>query len=130
MRINSRVNHEVTWRRTWTSYCEHLCSKTTHFNLTENHDLIINVGDVNSACTIQRTIWPAFKGTPDSPFNVHEIPTIYVSVQNPFDFADVPQVSTYINNYDGMLVTMEELVKKLADKSEFKGVGSVDLFCG
>lgn len=29
-----------------------------------------------------------------------------------------------------MLVTMEELVKKLADKSEFKGVSSADPFCG
>lgn len=73
---------------------------------------------------------PASKGTPDSPFYVHEIPTIYVSVQNPFDLADVPQVGTYINTYDGMLVTMEELVKKLAGESEFKGVSSVDPFCG
>ena len=99
-------------------------------NLTDNYDLIINVGDVNSGGTIQRTIWPASKGTPDSPFYVHEIPTIYVSVQNPFDLADVPQVGTYINTYDGMLVTMEELVKKLAGESEFKGVSSVDPFCG
>ncbi|MBG9978612.1 hypothetical protein HYQ42_07395 [Facklamia tabacinasalis] len=99
-------------------------------NLTENYDLIINVGDVNSGGTIQRTIWPASKGTPDSPFYVHEIPTIYVSVQNPFDLADVPQVGTYINTYDGMLVTMEELVKKLAGESEFQGVSSVDPFCG
>src|SRR5699024_8000685 len=37
-------------------------------NLTDNYDLIINVGDVNSGGTIQRTIWPAPKGTPDSPF--------------------------------------------------------------
>lgn len=99
-------------------------------NLTDNYDLIINVGDVNSGGTIQRTIWPASKGTPDSPFYVHEIPTIYVSVQNPFDLADVPQVGTYINTYDGMLVTMEELVKKLAGESEFQGVSSVDPFCG
>ncbi|MBZ6526795.1 beta-hexosaminidase [Aerococcaceae bacterium DSM 111021] len=99
-------------------------------NLTDNYDLIINVGDVNSGGTIQRTIWPASKGTPDIPFYVHEIPTIYVSVQNPFDLADVPQVGTYINTYDGMLVTMEELVKKLAGESEFQGVSSVDAFCG
>lgn len=98
--------------------------------LTDNYDLIINVSDVNSGGTIQRTIWPASKGTPDIPFYVHEVPTIFVSVQNPFDLADVPQVSTYINTYDGMLVTMEELVKKLAGESEFKGQSSVDEFCG
>lgn len=95
-------------------------------NLTDNYDLIINVGDVNSGGTIQRTIWPASKGTPDIPFYVHEVPTIYVSVQNPFDLADVPQVGTYINTYDGMEVTMEELAKKLAGESEFNGVSSVN----
>lgn len=98
--------------------------------LTDNYDLIINVSDVNSGGTIQRTIWPASKGTPDIPFYVHEVPTIFVSVQNPFDLADVPQVGTYINTYDGMLVTMEELVKKLTGQSEFKGQSSVDEFCG
>ncbi|XJS10042.1 glycoside hydrolase family 3 protein [Aerococcaceae bacterium WGS1372] len=99
-------------------------------NLTDHYDLIINVSDVNSGGTVQRTIWPASKGTPDIPFYVHEVPTIFVSVQNPFDLADVPQVGTYINTYDGMLVTMEELVKKLAGESEFKGVSPVDAFCG
>lgn len=99
-------------------------------DLTDNYDLIINVSDVNSGGTIQRTIWPASKGTPDIPFYVHEVPTIFVSVQNPFDLVDVPQVGTYINTYDGMLVTMEELVKKLAGESEFKGSSSVDEYCG
>lgn len=99
-------------------------------NLTDKYDLIINVSDVNSGGTIQRPIWPASKGTPDIPFYVHEVPTIFVSVQNPFDLADVPQVSTYINTYDGMFVTMEELVKKLIGQSEFKGESSVDELCG
>ncbi|GEK88465.1 beta-N-acetylhexosaminidase [Alkalibacterium putridalgicola] len=98
--------------------------------LTENYDLIINVSDVNSGGTIQRTVWPASKGTPDIPFYVHEVPTLFISVQNPFDLADVPQVGTYINTYDGMEVTMEELVKKLAGETEFKGVSSVDAYCG
>lgn len=94
--------------------------------LTDNYDLIINVSDVNSGGTIQRTIWPASKGTPDIPFYVHEVPTIFVSVQNPFDLADVPQVGTYINTYDGMEVTMELLAEKLAGESEFKGVSPVN----
>lgn len=99
-------------------------------NLTDNWDLIINLSDVNSGGTTQRIIWPASKGTPDTPFYVHEIPTIFVSVQNPFDLADVPQVGTYINAYDGMQVTMEALFEKLSGLSEFKGVSPVDAFCG
>lgn len=99
-------------------------------DLTDNYDLIINVSDVNSGGTIQRIIWPASKGTPDIPFYIHEVPTIFVSIQNPFDLADVPQVGTYINTYDGMNITMEELVKKLTGESEFKGHSSVDEFAG
>lgn len=95
-------------------------------NLTDNYDLIINISDVNSGGTIQRTVWPASKGTPDIPFYVHEVPTIFVSAQNPFDLVDVPQVGTYINTYDGSEVTMDELAKKLAGESEFKGVSPVD----
>ncbi len=99
-------------------------------NLTENWDLIINLSSVNAGGTTQRIIWPASKGTPDAPFYVHEIPTIFVSVQNPFDLADVPQVGTYINTYDSMPETMESLVEKLAGESEFKGVSPVDAYCG
>lgn len=97
--------------------------------LTKNYDLIINISDVNSGGTVQRTIWPASKGTPDIPFYVHEIPTIFISVQNPFDLADVPQVSTYINAYDSDPITIEELVKKLSGESEFKGKSPVDTMC-
>lgn len=99
-------------------------------NLTDHYDLIINLSDVNSGGTVQRIVWPASKGTPDAPFYVHEIPTIFVSIQNPFDLADVPQVGTYINAYDGLTHTMEALAKKLAGESEFTGVSSVDAFCG
>lgn len=99
-------------------------------NLTDHYDLIINLSDVNAGATIQRIIWPASKGTPDVPFYVHEVPTIMVSVQNPFDLADVPQVGTYINAYDSQEETIEALVKKLAGESKFVGTSPVDPFCG
>ncbi|MGT2666987.1 glycoside hydrolase family 3 protein [Streptococcus rifensis] len=99
-------------------------------NLTDHYDLIINLVDVNSGGTTQRIIWPAAKGTPDQPFYVHEVPTIVVSVQHAFALADMPQVGTYINAYDGLPNTMEALVKKLAGESEFTGVSPVDAFCG
>ncbi|EMF0421417.1 glycoside hydrolase family 3 protein [Enterococcus hirae] len=98
-------------------------------NLTEKYDLIINVANVNAG-TVQRIVWPASKGTPDIPFYIHEIPTIFVSVQCPFHLADVPQVKTYINTYDGKLETMEALVDKLMGISKFKGTSPVDAYCG
>lgn len=98
-------------------------------DLTDNYDLIINIANVNPN-TDQRVQWPASKGTPDIPFYVNEVPTIFVSVKCPFHLADVPQVKTYINAYDDNAVTLEALVQKLVGKSEFKGVSPVDAFCG
>ncbi|HEM2811226.1 TPA: beta-hexosaminidase [Streptococcus suis] len=105
-------------------------SKRPIAEITEHYDLIINLVDVNSGGTTQRIIWPAAKGTPDQPFYVHEIPTIVVSVQHPFALADMPQVATYINAYDGLPDTLEALVAKLAGESAFTGVSPVDAYCG
>lgn len=99
-------------------------------DLTDNYDLIMNVADINTGATTQRIIWPASKGTPDIPFYVHEVPTIFISLQCPYHLADVPQVGTYINAYDGNLVTLEELLKKLMGESTFKGTDPVDAYCG
>lgn len=98
-------------------------------DLTENYDLIINIANVNPG-TVQRIVWEASKGTPDIPFYVHEIPTIFISVQYPYHLADVPQVKTYINAYDGRQQTLELLVDKMMGRSEFKGKSPVDAFCG
>ena len=95
-------------------------------NLTDNYDLILNLVDVNSGGTVQRIVWPAAKGTPDQPFYVHEVPTIVISIQHAFALADMPQVGTYINAYDGMDNTLKALAEKLAGESEFKGVSPVD----
>ena len=104
-------------------------SKRPIAELVAKSDLIINVANIGLA-TVQRIIWPMSKGTPDIPFYVHEIPSIFVSVQCPFHLADVPQMQTYINTYDGKNKTIEALVQKLVGKSEFKGVSPVDAFCG
>jgi len=97
--------------------------------LTDNYDLIINLAIVNPN-TDQRIQWPASKGTPDIPFYVHEVPTIFISLQCPFHLADVPQVKTYINAYDNKDVTFNALVDKMLGRSEFVGVSPVDAFCG
>ena len=98
-------------------------------DLTDNYDLIINLASVNPN-TDQRIQWPASKGTPDIPFYVNEVPTIFISVLCPFHLADVPQVKTYINAYDNKDVTFKALIDKMLGRSEFKGVSPVDAFCG
>ena len=98
-------------------------------SLTDNYDLVINIADVPPS-TDQRIQWNPSKGTPDIPFYVNEVPTIFVSINCPFHLADVPQVKTYINAYDNKDHTIKAVVEKILGKSEFKGVDPVDAFCG
>ena len=100
-----------------------------YLDLTDNYDLVINIADV-APSTDQRIQWNPSKGTPDIPFYVNEVPTIFISLQCPFHLADVPQVKTYINAYDNHEHTLKAIVEKLLGRSEFKGVSPVDAFCG
>lgn len=100
-------------------------------SITDKYDLIIQVAYVmNMFGTVQRIGWKMSKGTPDIPWYVHEVPTIFISLSCPFHLADVPQVKTYINTYDKNEHTLDALVEKLLGRSEFMGVDPVDSFCG
>ena len=95
------------------------------------YDVVITTANINSmGGTVQRISWTAMKGGWEIPYYVHEIPVIFVSFSSPFHLADVPQVQTYINCYDGEEHTVQALVQKLMGKSEFTGVSTVDAFCG
>lgn len=99
--------------------------------LTKSYDLMINVADVlGIGQQVQRINFPMSYDTPDIPWYVHEIPTIFISVNSPFHLVDVPRVKTYINACDNEEHTMIALVQKLIGKSEFKGENPVDVFCG
>ncbi|MDE7249549.1 MAG: beta-hexosaminidase, partial [Lachnospiraceae bacterium] len=105
-------------------------NKTPITQITDNYDVIIQVAHVIDHGTVQRINWSLSKGTPDVPWYVHELPTIFVSLFCPFHLADVPQMKTYINCYDKNENTLAALVAKLTGKSTFKGKSSVDAFCG
>ena len=60
----------------------------------------------------------------------HTIPTVFVSLENPYHLVDVPHVRTYINCYNGTQAVIDALMEKLMGKSEFTGVSPVDAFCG
>lgn len=100
-------------------------------SITDNYDLIIQLAEVTNLFGVtQRINWKMSKGTPDIPWYVHEVPTIFISIASPFHLADVPQVKTYINCYDKNEHTLDALVEKLMGRSEFKGIDPVDSFCG
>ncbi len=63
----------------------------------------------------------------DAPWFVQEIPTILVSISNPYQGFDVPMIKTVINGYSPKDDVYEAIVKKLVGKSAFKGTSPVDL---
>ena len=100
-------------------------------SITDNYDLIIQLAEITNLFGVtQRINWKMSKGTPDIPWYVHEVPTIFVSIASPFHLADVPQIKTYINCYDKNEHTLDALVEKLMGRSEFTGKDPVDSFCG
>lgn len=106
-------------------------AKSSIEGFVSSYDLVIHVANVTGLFQpVQRINWTATKGTHDIPWYVHELPTIFISVNCPFHLADAPQVKTYINTYDGRETTIKLLVEKLLGKSEFQGVSPVDAFCG
>nr|WP_295573931.1 glycoside hydrolase family 3 N-terminal domain-containing protein [uncultured Intestinibacter sp.] len=82
-----------------------------------------------SQSNVRRITWAMPMG-PDIPWYVTELPTVCVSVFNPFHLIDVPMVPTYINAYSDNDATLDLVIEKIMGKSEFKGVSSVDAFCG
>ncbi|MGI5950958.1 MAG: glycoside hydrolase family 3 protein [Brooklawnia sp.] len=99
--------------------------------ITDNYDLVVSVAQVSGLMQpTERVYWPASKGTPDIPWYVHEVPTIFVSLACPYHLADVPQVKTFVNAYDAQQHTVEAVLDKLEGKSKFQGTPSTDVFCG
>lgn len=97
----------------------------------QNYDLVLYFASLKTA-SIQTTVridWAQPMGI-DVPKFVHDIPTAFVSVDNPYHLQDVPMVKTFINGYTSGEHIVEAIVKKLLGKSPFKGINPVDPFCG
>ena len=112
-------------------------SKPMHMETVEEfrskYDLVIYIGNVENASnkTTARLNWHAPFGAGNNiPWFVEIVPTLFVSLQNPYHLLDVPMVKTFINaysNHDGMIDTV---VDKLLGRSPFTGTSPVDPFCG
>lgn len=96
-----------------------------------NYDLIIYSANMatKSNQTVVRIEWCQPMGA-NVPTYVHTVPTVFVSLENPYHLLDVPRVKTYINTYGATDEILDCLVDKLMGKSEFKGKSPVDAFCG
>ena len=99
--------------------------------LKDKYDLVIYVAkfDTASNYTVRRIEWLKLLAA-DAPWFVNDIPTLFISLANPYHLLDVPMVKTYINCYSANDAVMESLVKKLTGEETFTGISPVDAFCG
>jgi beta-N-acetylhexosaminidase len=94
------------------------------------YDLLFYFASLKTASnqTVVRINWAQPMGA-DAPRLIQEIPTLFVSVDNPYHLQDVPRMKTFINAYTGSEIVIAALVEKLLGKSEFKGKSPSDPFC-
>lgn len=99
--------------------------------ITDNYDLIIYIANLatKSNQTTVRIEWEMPMGA-NVPIYGASVPTVFVSIENPYHLLDVPRVRTYINTYASTDTVIDALVEKLIGKDTFKGVSPVDAFCG
>ncbi len=100
-------------------------------DMIKKYDLIIYVANytTKSNQTVVRIEWAQPIGA-NCPHYNSMIPTIFISLENPYHLLDVPRMKTFINAYNGNDAVLKELVEKLMGRSEFKGVSPIDPFCG
>lgn len=99
--------------------------------IKEKYDVIMYFSNVINASyqTNARIQW---KGNvaQEGPYYINEIPTLMVSLGNPYGFVDAPMIKTIINTYHASSVVVDAVVDKLTGKSKFKGKSPVDPFGG
>ncbi len=97
------------------------------------YDLVIYIGNIETASnkTVSRLNWHTVFGLGNNmPWFVCEVPTMFISVGNPYHLLDAPMVKTYINGYCNSEYVIETIVEKIMGHSEFKGTSPIDPFCG
>ena len=97
------------------------------------YDLVIYIGNVENASnkTTSRLNWYTFWGQGNNvPWFVEEVPTMFISVGNPYHLLDVPMIKTYINCYSNNQYVLKSVIDKVSGDGEFKGKSPVDAFCG
>jgi beta-N-acetylhexosaminidase len=95
------------------------------------YDVIVYVANLSTKSnqTSVRIEWAQPMGA-NCPHYLASIPTIFVSIENPYHLIDIPRVKTFINTYNSSDNVLDAVVEKLLGRSTFKGKSPVDAFCG
>jgi beta-N-acetylhexosaminidase len=106
-------------------------SMTPFSVIQHKYDLIIYLANMSTKSnqTIVRIEWAQPMGA-NVPVYMSSIPTVFVSVENPYHLVDVPRIRTFINAYASTDIVLDAIVDKLTGRSAFFGKSPVDPFCG
>lgn len=96
----------------------------------QNYDAAFVFADVQGYATENnvRIRWGASTSN-EIPWYVHEIPTVFVSLNFTTHLTDVPMVKTYINAYKNSRAAIRLTIEKIMGLSEFKGNYNENVFC-
>jgi beta-N-acetylhexosaminidase len=111
---------------------ETIFNDTSVKNFKDKYDLAFYIGNIENASnkTISRINWHTLFGMGNNiPWFVHEVPTIFVSVGNPYHLIDVPMVKTFINGYCNSPYVIKAVIEKIMGRSKFEGISPIDPFC-
>jgi beta-N-acetylhexosaminidase len=91
-------------------------------DLVQNYDAALIFADIvgYAAENNYRIRWKCPMST-DMPWFVHEMPTVFVSLNFTTHLTDVPMVKTYINAYKDTREVIRQTIQKIMGESEFKG---------
>jgi beta-N-acetylhexosaminidase len=103
----------------------------SYLNTISSYDLMLYVANMKTKSnqTTVRIEWAQPMGA-DCMHYYHDVPTVFISLENPYHLLDVPRVKTYINTYSSNAQCIAALENKLLGRSPFKGNNPVDPFCG
>ncbi|GKU26598.1 glycoside hydrolase family 3 protein [Clostridium folliculivorans] len=90
--------------------------------LSQNFDAALVFADIvgYAAENNYRIRWKCPMST-DIPWYIHEIPTVFVSLNFTTHLTDVPMMKTYINAYKDTREVIRQTIQKIMGESEFKG---------
>lgn len=98
--------------------------------ITAKYDLALYVANIETASnqTTVRVDWIHLMAA-DAPWFVNDLPTMFISVANPYHLFDVPMIKTFVNAYSSNKYVVDAVIEKITGRSEFKGKSPVDPFC-
>jgi beta-N-acetylhexosaminidase len=100
-------------------------------DITEKYDLLLYVSNLltKSNQTTVRIEWAQPMGA-NCPNYSAVVPTVFVSLANPYHLVDVPRVPVFINTYCALSDNLTALMDRLLGRKPFTGTSPVDAFCG